>query len=321
MSDGFPLLMNKVTAQKQSRETTPPPGLQVVGTPIGNLEDISLRALRILRQADLIAAEDTRRTRKLLSHYDIHTRMVSYHEYNKQAQTPRLIKKMKDGSVIALVSDAGMPGISDPGYDLISHALEEGIDVTVVPGPSSIIAALVVSGLPTSSFEFAGFLPRKKSERARRLAEFLDSRSTTVLFESPNRLAALLDTIAELAPDRKITIARELGLQIPIITIAKKFEEVLRGSASEMAIRLGERKPRGECVVVIEGAAWAAKPAPRLNGSRSAGDFVEELMREKGLSKKDAMRATAKELNISRREVYRQLLDEGSSQSQDRPPE
>lgn len=312
MSDGFPLLRNKVTAQKQSRETTPPPGLQVVGTPIGNLEDISLRALRILRQADLIAAEDTRRTRKLLSHYDIHTRMVSYHEYNKQAQTPRLIKKMKDGSVIALVSDAGMPGISDPGYDLISHALEEGIDVTVVPGPSSIIAALVVSGLPTSSFEFAGFLPRKKSERARRLAEFLDSRSTTVLFESPNRLAALLDTIAELAPDRKIAVAREL---------TKKFEEVLRGSASEMAIRLGERKPRGECVVVIEGAAWAAKPASRLNGSRSAGDFVEELMREKGLSKKDAMRATAKELNISRREVYRQLLDEGSSQSPDRPPE
>ncbi len=312
MSDGFPLLRNKVTAQKQSRETTPPPGLQVVGTPIGNLEDISLRALRILRQADLIAAEDTRRTRKLLSHYDIHTRMVSYHEYNKQAQTPRLIKKMKDGSVIALVSDAGMPGISDPGYDLISHALEEGIDVTVVPGPSSIIAALVVSGLPTSSFEFAGFLPRKKSERARRLAEFLDSRSTTVLFESPNRLAALLDTIAELAPDRKIAVAREL---------TKKFEEVLRGSASEMAIRLGERKPRGECVVVIEGAAWAAKPASRLNGSRSAGDFVEALMREKGLSKKDAMRATAKELNISRREVYRQLLDEGSSQSPDRPPE
>ncbi len=312
MSDGFPLLRNKVTAQKQNRETTPPPGLQVVGTPIGNLEDISLRALRILRQADLIAAEDTRRTRKLLSHYDIHTRMVSYHEYNKQAQTPRLIKKMKDGSVIALVSDAGMPGISDPGYDLISHALEEGIDVTVVPGPSSIIAALVVSGLPTSSFEFAGFLPRKKSERARRLAEFLDSRSTTILFESPNRLAALLDTIAELAPDRKIAVAREL---------TKKFEEVLRGSASEMAIRLGERKPRGECVVVIEGAAWAAKPVPRLNGSRNAGDFVEALMREKGLSKKDAMRATAKELNISRREVYRQLLDGGSFQSPDRPPE
>jgi len=312
VSDGFPLLRNKVTAQKQSRETTPPPGLQVVGTPIGNLEDISLRALRILRQADLIAAEDTRRTRKLLSHYDIHTRMVSYHEHNKQAQTPRLIKKMKGGSVIALVSDAGMPGISDPGYDLISHALEEGIDVTVVPGPSSIIAALVVSGLPTSSFEFAGFLPRKKSERARRLAEFLDSRSTTVLFESPNRLAALLDTIAELAPERKIAVAREL---------TKKFEEVLRGSASEMAIRLGERKPRGECVVVIEGAAWAAKPAPRLGGSRSVGDFVEALMREKGLSKKDAMRATAKELNISRREVYRQLLDEGSSQGPDRPPE
>lgn len=289
-----------MTVQNDSREKAPT-GLQVVGTPIGNLEDITLRALRILRQADLIAAEDTRRTRKLLSRYDIHTPMVSYHEHNKRAQTPKLIKKLKDGAAIALVSDAGMPGISDPGQDLIARALEEGIDVTVVPGPSSIIAALAISGLPTSPFCFAGFLPRKKGERTRRIQELLDSKSTSVIFESPNRLGALLDIIAELAPERKVAVAREM---------TKKFEQILRGTSSDTASRLSGQKPRGECVVVIEGCSSQASTPPRPTGApRDVGDFVEALMREKGLSRKEAMRTAAREFNISRREVYSLLLE------------
>jgi 16S rRNA (cytidine1402-2'-O)-methyltransferase len=289
-----------VTAQTDSRDKAPPSGLLVVGTPIGNLEDITLRALRTLREVDLIAAEDTRRTRKLLSRYDIHTRMVSYHEHNKITQTPKLIAKLKDGASIALVSDAGMPGISDPGRDLIARSIEEGIGVSVVPGPSSIVAALAISGLPTASFCFVGFLPRKKGERARRLEELLAGKSTTVIFESPNRLAALLDAIAELAPERNVVVAREL---------TKKFEQALRGTALEMAARLREKKPRGECVVLVEGATEASGAPKTPDTPRDAGDLVEALMRDQGLPKKEAMRTAARELNISRREIYRLLLE------------
>ena len=273
--------------------------LFIVGTPIGNLEDITLRALRTLRDADLIAAEDTRHTRKLLSHYDIHTPMVSYHEHNKRMRTPELIEKLKQGSQIALVSDAGMPGISDPGHDLIVAALQERINVAMIPGPTSIISALGLSGLRTDRFCFAGFVPRKTGERERYLERILEADGTTVLFESPNRLATLLETIAKLAPIARIAVAREL---------TKKFEEVLRGTAAEVAAHFGRQKPRGEFVVMIEGGAEVPegqgpkdKPAPRV--------LVETLMREKGLSKKDAMRVAAKELGVSRREIYRTLLD------------
>ncbi len=301
-----------MTPAKTSHQDKPSPGLHVVGTPIGNLEDITLRALRTLREADLIAAEDTRRTRKLLSRYDIHTPMVSYHEDNKRRQTPKLIEKMRGGASVALVSDAGMPGISDPGRDLIAVAVAEGIDVSVVPGPSAIIAALALSGLPASPFCFAGFLPRKKGERTRRLRELLESGSTSVLFESPKRLAALLETVAGLSPDSRVAVAREL---------TKKFEQVLRGTASEMAARFREQEPRGECVVMIEGVSEVSAALPRPDGARDAGSLVAKLMEDRGLPKKEAMREAAKTLNISRREVYRRLLEKEAAPPADGPPE
>lgn len=297
-----------VSAKKKTPRAFPPPtGLQIVGTPIGNLEDITLRALRILREVDLIAAEDTRRTRKLLSHYDIHTPLTSYHEHNKQAKTPKLIEKLKHGQTIALVSDAGMPGISDPGHDLITQAIDNDIPLEIVPGPSAITSSLVMSGLSTKEFRFAGFLPRKKGERTRRLQELLAGESTSIVFESPNRLAALLRMLADLAPERKIAIAREL---------TKKFEEVVRATASEAAAHYTEKDPRGECVVVIEGAT--NPPPPTLGAAsepkpESITQFVTEQMRTQSLTKKEAMRKAAVKFNISRREVYRLLLEEDSA--------
>lgn len=294
-----------MSAKKENPKTaSPPAGLLIVGTPIGNLEDITLRALRILREADMIAAEDTRRTRKLLSHYDIHTPLVSYHEHNKQTKTPKLVSKLKEGAAIALVSDAGMPGISDPGRELIARAIEEGIRISVVPGPSSILSALVLSGLPTGAFCFAGFLARKKGERARRLKELLAGEATAVVFESPNRLLALLETLAGLAPERKVAVGREL---------TKKFEQVIRASASDVVAHFKEHQPRGECVVVIEGASERPKPLRDFT-PKDASALVDTIMQDDGLSKKDAMRKAAKKLNISRREVYRLLLERKSSE-------
>jgi len=274
--------------------------LYVVGTPIGNLEDITLRALRVLREVDLIAAEDTRHTRKLLSHYDIHSPLTSYHEHNKRSKTPQLVAKLKEGADIALVSDAGMPGISDPGHDLIVSALEGGITVTVVPGPSALLSALVISGLPTGEFTFLGFPPRKSGERKKYLERALALVTTVVFFESPNRLPGLLEVIARLAPARKIVVAREL---------TKKFEEALRGNAAGLFAHFEEQPPRGECVVLMEGSSEPPKVARPLECPSPAA-LVHQLMQEGGLSKKEAMRETAKRLKISRREVYGALLEE-----------
>ena len=298
-----------MSAKKKTPKLFPPPtGLQIVGTPIGNLEDITLRALRILREVDLIAAEDTRRTRKLLSHYDIHTPLTPYHEHNKHAKTPRLIEKLKNAQTIALVSDAGMPGISDPGHDLITHAIDNDIPVTVAPGPSAITSAVVLSGLSTKEFRFVGFLPRKKGERARRLMELLAGESTSIIFEAPNRLAGLLQVVADMAPDRKVAVAREL---------TKKFEKIVRATASEAAAHYAEKEPRGECVVVIEGGAdsqpLSPATAPEIT-PEGVAEFVRELMREQRLTKKDAMRKAAVAFNISRREVYKLLLEEDSAE-------
>jgi 16S rRNA (cytidine1402-2'-O)-methyltransferase len=273
--------------------------LSVVGTPIGNLEDITLRALRVLGEAALIAAEDTRRTRKLLAHYDIHTPLVSYHEHNKRARTPKLVRELKAGKHIALVSDAGMPGISDPGADLIVAALQERIEVKVVPGPSAIVSALVLSGFRTDAFAFAGFVPRKAGERTRFIDRVLQSEATSVLFESPTRLVALLEKIARHAPERPIAVAREL---------TKKFEQVVRGTASEVAAHFHEQTPRGEFVITIEGASAPAEHDIE-DSAEDIGTFVEALMRDKGMPKKEALRAAAKKFNISRRTVYKTLLE------------
>ncbi|MFQ6110445.1 MAG: 16S rRNA (cytidine(1402)-2'-O)-methyltransferase [Nitrospinota bacterium] len=223
-----------------------------MATPIGNLEDITLRALRVMREVDLIAAEDTRRTGKLLSHYSICTPLTSYHDHNKERRTPRLVEGLLKGSSIALVSDAGTPGISDPAYYLVRRCLDRGVPVVPVPGPSAVAAALSAAGLPTNRFSFEGFLPPKGEKRRRRLMALREERQTLVLYESPYRVIRLLGEIAEVMGDREVAIAREL---------TKLHEEFIRGRAGELAERLKGRKITGECVVLIRGLSSREKPS------------------------------------------------------------
>ena len=218
--------------------------LYIVSTPIGNLEDITFRAVRVLKEADLIAAEDTRRTGILLKHYGVDTRQQSYYDHNKERVTPRLIERLREGESIALVSDSGTPGISDPCYYLVIHAIEADIPVVPIPGPTSLVAALVSSGLPTDRFAFEGFLPVKKG-RQTRLQTLTDEPRTIVLFESPHRLMKTLEGLREHLGDRRIAVTREL---------TKKFEEIVRGTISEAQAAFGDRSPKGEFVLVVEGA-------------------------------------------------------------------
>jgi len=222
------------------------PILYVVGTPIGNLEDISLRALRVLREVGLIAAEDTRKTRRLLSAYDIDTPLTSYHEHSKKARVDQLMAPLEREDV-ALVSEAGMPGLSDPGYELIVAAVERGISVVPVPGPSAVTTALVVSGLPTDQFVYVGFLPRRKGQRQRLLSLVSDESRTIVAFETPHRLREALTDIGEILGDRRVSVCREL---------TKVHEEIFRGEVSQAREHFGQ--PRGEFSLVIEGKtrAW-----------------------------------------------------------------
>ena len=237
------------------------PTLYVVATPIGNLEDVTLRALRVLREVSLIAAEDTRTTRKLLTHHGIHNRLLSYNEHNKAARLPKLLASLRDGDV-ALVSEGGTPVISDPGLDLVAAAWEAGFDVSPVPGPSAVTAALAVSGLSARQFIYLGFLPRRSGERRRLFASLRDDPRTIVAFESPHRLRrSLTDLLAELA-DRRLAVCREL---------TKRFEEVFRGSVSEALEHFAA--PRGEFTLVVEGAS--APAAISLDAARA------ELQRRK----------------------------------------
>lgn len=219
--------------------------LFVVATPIGNLEDITLRALRVLGEVDLIAAEDTRRTRKLLSHYNISKPTTSYFEHNKLRKGPLILQRLEDGFNVALTSDAGMPGISDPGYHLIKAAIERGIEIIPIPGPTALICALAASGLPTDRFVFEGFLPHKGSKRRRKLQELAAMNCTVVLFESPRRLARTIKELLEIAGDRRAVLAREL---------TKKYEEITRGSLREIAESVGQREIRGEVTLIIGGS-------------------------------------------------------------------
>lgn len=218
--------------------------LSVTATPIGNLEDITLRALRILKEADVIAAEDTRVTRRLLARHNIATPMVSFFEHNEIKRLPELIGRMKDGDRVALVSDAGTPGISDPGFRLVKACVDEGIDIEVIPGPSAAIAAMSVSGLPTDRFLFLGFLPRKDGERRRFLESLREERGTIVVYESPHRALKTLIAIHDVLGDRPVALAREL---------TKKFEEVKRGTAAEILTEIEEKKLKGEITIVIGG--------------------------------------------------------------------
>jgi 16S rRNA (cytidine1402-2'-O)-methyltransferase len=220
--------------------------LYVVATPIGNLEDITLRALRILKEVPLVAAEDTRVTRTLFRAHDIHTPLASFHEFTSPSRRGQLVDRLREGD-LALVTDAGTPGVSDPGFPLIRDALSAGHDVVPLPGPSSVIAALVASGLPTHAFCFLGFLPRTAPARRKLFAQHVQSETTLVVFESPHRvLAALRDVVASLGPDRPVAIGREL---------TKRFEEVFRGTAAEALAHFEQNAPRGEFTLVIGGAS------------------------------------------------------------------
>lgn len=218
--------------------------LYIVSTPIGNLEDITKRAIRILKESDMIAAEDTRRTRKLLSHYEISKHPISYHDHNKIKQGEFILKRLLEGLDVALVSDAGTPGISDPSYHLINLSLKNDIDVIPIPGPTASIAALSVSGLPTDQFVFEGFLPRKKGKRKSRIEKLKDEERTIILYESPYRIHALLDELLSIIGNRQVVIARE---------ITKKFEEIIRGELKDITSQIRDKKIKGEITLILKG--------------------------------------------------------------------
>lgn len=273
--------------------------LYVVATPIGNLEDITLRALRVLREADLIACEDTRHTRKLLDHYSIARPVLSYHEHNEQERARELVEKLKQGLSVAQVSDAGMPSIADPGYRVIKLAIEHGIPVRPVPGPSAVITALAGSGLPTDSFEFLGFLPARSGQRRTSLERLRSAAATVVLYEAPHRIRETLADIVEvLGPERPVVIAREL---------TKVHEEFRRGTAGELRQRIGDHELKGEITLLIgrsEGSSGLSPGAPAADLNQR----LQQIMREQDLDEKAALKALARELGQSRSEVYRELL-------------
>ena len=260
--------------------------LLVVSTPIGNLEDTTIRALRLLREVRLIAAEDTRTTRILLRMYGIHTRTVSYNEHNMRRRTPQLLAALEAGDV-ALVSEAGTPGLSDPGHELINAAIVAGFPVVAIPGPSALTAALVASGLPMRQFTFLGFLSRRPVERRRSLAHLAGEPQTLVVFESPHRLRALLSDMLSVWGDRRMAVCREL---------TKAFEEVFRGSVSDALEHFSD--PRGEFTIVIEGAT-----NPQPVSDESVNRHLQEA-RDRGLSARDAVKAVTAATGRSRREVY-----------------
>lgn len=271
--------------------------LYVVATPIGNAEDISARAIRVLSEVDLIACEDTRRTGRLLAAHSIRTPTRSYFEHNEGRRIPELVARLRSGESIALVTDAGTPAISDPGYRLVRSAIDAGICVTAVPGPSAVIAALAVAGLPTDRFAFEGFMPSKTGERERVLAQLATEERTLVIYEAARRLPRLLrELISAFGPDRHLAVVREA---------TKTHEEILRGSLAEMAENFANREVLGEVTLVIEGAHGMGKAAAP---SRSDDARVVEVLREAGLSLKDASAAAAKITGTNRREIYQNAV-------------
>jgi len=275
--------------------------LYLVGTPIGNLEDITLRALRILKEADVIACEDTRQTRKLLNHYGVSTRTVSYHEHNEMTRAPELVVELEEGAQVALVSDAGMPAISDPGHRLISLAIRHGIPVVPIPGASAFVAALVASGLPTDSFRFGGFLPAKQGARRKELEQFRDSPRTQIFYEAPHRLQeTLADVVEVMGPERQVVVARE---------VTKLHEEFLRGHAEELRKRLQERKIKGEITLLIRAAedASGGRVAAQMPPRKSVRSRIQEVMRERQMDQKAALKVVAREMGVSKSEAYREL--------------
>lgn len=269
--------------------------LYLVSTPIGNLEDITLRALRILKEVDLIAAEDTRHTRKLLAHFDIHKPLISYHEYNQKEKEEFLLQEIKKGKKLALVTDAGTPGISDPGAKLVRRFLEEAIPVIPIPGPSALIAALSISGLPTESFVFYGFLPHKESARQRMFFSLKDRPETLVFFESPQRLKVCLQDALKTLGDRQAVVAREL---------TKVFEEVYRGQLSEIIREIEEKEIKGEITLIIAGS-----PASNQVDETLLLQIIKEYLNNGQLSLKEIAARLSADLKVSKRKVYKKILE------------
>lgn len=271
--------------------------LYLVGTPIGNLEDMTFRAIKILNEVDLIAAEDTRQTIKLLNHFNIHKKLISYHEHNKLASGNELIKILKSGGKIALVSDAGMPAISDPGYELVKEAVENKITVIPIPGANAAITGLVASGLETNKFTFIGFLPREKKQLKEELNRIKSFEETMIFYEAPHRINKTLEALNEILGNRNITLIRELS---------KKHEEFIRGSLTELIEYIQETPLKGEITLVIEGANITETDESSLWWSElSISEHVEHYI-SKGYPVKEAIKTTALDRKIQKREVYQE---------------
>lgn len=282
--------------------TTETGTLYLCATPIGNLEDMTFRVIRILKEVDLIAAEDTRNSIKLLNHFDIHTPMTSYHEYNKFEKGLSLINRLSKGQNIALITDAGTPGISDPGEELVRMCREAGIPVTSLPGACACVTALTLSGLSTRRFCFEAFLPADKKERKSILTELKKETRTVVLYEAPHRLRRTLEELYEALGDRKLTVCREL---------TKKHETLFTATIKEAMAYYGQQEPRGECVLVMEGRSRASLQAEESEGFLSMP--LKEHMKlyeTQGMDRKEAMKQVAKDRGTTKREIYQALLSE-----------
>lgn len=297
---------NKASIQRSFTVREAPGTLYLVATPIGNLEDMTFRAIRTLKEVQLIAAEDTRQTRKLLTHYEIQNRLVSYHEHNREASGPELIRLLLEGQHIALVSDAGIPAISDPGAELVRDAVAEGIPVVPIPGANAALSALIISGLPTDRFLFVGFPPRERKGLNKLLDGLDGEKGTIIVYESPHRLKKTLAVIAQRWTGRSVAIVRE---------ITKRHEEAIRGTVEACLEHIEQNPPLGECCIIIEGT-------PQGEGALSTGENINSqwwssLSLEQHvkhyealkLNPKEAMKSTAMDRGISRRDVYQALLE------------
>jgi 16S rRNA (cytidine1402-2'-O)-methyltransferase len=287
------------TASPQSAGQPEGGCLYLVATPIGNLEDITLRALRTLRESDQIACEDTRHTQKLLNHYEITKPLVSYHEHNELTRAPELLIALEQGAKISLVSDAGMPLVSDPGYRLVTLCLRHKIPVVPIPGPSALLAALAASGLPNEEFLFVGFLPARSGERHRALERLRIEDRTIILYESPHRVQECVADAIEVLGDRPACLARE---------VTKLHEEFLRGKLSEIAASLEERPARGEITLIIGPEASEARH--HADSAQSLAARVEELMHQAKLDRKEALKLAARERGMTRRAAYNEMLSD-----------
>ncbi len=269
--------------------------LYLVGTPIGNLEDITYRAVRTLSEVDLIAAEDTRHSLRLMNHLEIKKPLISYHDNNRISRAEELVKKLKDGQNIALISDAGMPGISDPGEELVALAASQGISVTAVPGCSASLTALILSGLPTGRFAFEGFLPQKQKDRVKFLESIRYEERTLLFYEGPHRVRKTLEDILKVFGDRRCSILREL---------TKLHEEAIRGTLSDAIAHFAGNEPRGEFVIVVEGSKIKAPDNMKPDLSSLTVEEHVKYYRAQGFERMEAMKLTAKDRGLSKRDVY-----------------